>query len=364
MRKFILSALTPLLLLLAFASCEYKELCYDHPHNNGKVSIFVDWKYAAEKPTGMTVIFYPEDGGDPIINHTNQVDHVDIDVPDGQYDILLFNQTVGEYESISFHDMNSFDDAYVELGDAPKPAWNDRTDNYSLEPAELLADNKQNFGVVAYRLENLHDKPQVINLQPHPILVRTDINIEVIGIQYARQVRGVIAGMAKRFFLSRNATGSELTNFTLPDWSINLNEGESEYGEGHGTFSTSFISFGLPNTQYDETDLLRSVPYGNTRASVNLVTPVNLDVDVLLVDNETIIKKSWMVNDRISIKLDQLLLDLNIGLPLGDGSQDPDTDTPLVLPFVKDPERAGNGFSISVDDWGEEEIHDIEIPDK
>lgn len=97
---------------------------------------------------------------------------------------------------------------------------------------------------------------------------------------------------------------------------------------------------------------------------MNLVTPVNLDIDVLLVDNETIIKKSWLVNDRISIKLEKLLLDLNIGLPLGDGSQDPDTDNPVVLPFVRDPERAGNGFSISVDDWGEEEIHDIEIPDK
>ncbi len=44
---------------LLLASCQYKELCYDHKHI-GTVQVIFDWSlYPDAHPSGMTVLFYP-----------------------------------------------------------------------------------------------------------------------------------------------------------------------------------------------------------------------------------------------------------------------------------------------------------------
>lgn len=362
-RNSILRFMTVLVsALLLLSSCEYKDLCYDHDHTTASMKLNIDWSEIFETPSGISLMFFPADGGDPITVVSNSTESVDVALPEGEYNILVFNQTISEYESVSFHNMDSWEDCYVELADGVAPSWTTRAGNFSREPAELMVGTVQNFGITAYMIASSATNPIVIELHPHPILLRTNVVLEVSGIQYARQVRGVITGMAKRFYLTRNCTGPQTTGFSLPEWSID----QYKENANNGAFKTDFISFGVPNTYYNDTDLQhKSNYYKTTRASFNLTDPVYFDLDVLLVDNETIVSKSYQVSDRIVLSIDLLEIDVNVGIPFGEDGKpvaDPQTNYPIELPHVDKPEsETGGGFSVSVQDWGEEEVHDVEL---
>lgn len=65
MRPFPVALVLVLLLAGSFASCEYKDLCYQHPHWVD-IRVQFDWKNAPDaNPEGMTVLFYNVD--DPTV---------------------------------------------------------------------------------------------------------------------------------------------------------------------------------------------------------------------------------------------------------------------------------------------------------
>lgn len=357
-KRFISRFLLAVIGVLVFASCEYKELCYDHDHQpKAKISLNFDWSDIAEDPSGVTAMFYPTNGGAPLTFITNSYEKFEVSLPEGEYNILVFNQTVDEYDSFTFHNMDSWDDMYIELADSPRPSWNNREGGFSREPSDLVVGTKQNFGVTAFMVNSSDGNPVVVELHPHPILLNTEIKVHVDGIQYARQARGVISGMAKTYSLSKNCTGSETTNFTLQNWAIVRDDEMST----QGSLETSFISFGLPNTQYTEEELqLKRNKSKSTKATVNLTDKVILDMDVLLVDNESVVSKSFNVTDRIMLEMARLTLKLDIGIPIP-GSDDPEANIPWELPFAEDPDSSKGGFDVTVDEWGEEEVHDIDM---
>ena len=52
------------ILVFLLASCEHKELCYDHSHTVD-VRVVLDWKNAVEaSPSSMRLYLFPQDGGD------------------------------------------------------------------------------------------------------------------------------------------------------------------------------------------------------------------------------------------------------------------------------------------------------------
>lgn len=51
------------ILVFLLASCEHKELCYDHSHTVD-VRVVLDWKNAVEaSPSSMRLYLFPQDGG-------------------------------------------------------------------------------------------------------------------------------------------------------------------------------------------------------------------------------------------------------------------------------------------------------------
>ena len=378
-----------LLMLPMLVACEYKALVFDDSVRF-KVKFNIDWSDICDLPSGVTILFYPTDGGRPIEYVTNDTEDPEIDLPVGTYNILVFNQSVDEYHSVTFHNMDNWDEAYIELADEYGPSWSTRSSNFSAEPAELMVGTAHNFAVTVYQVNTTTGEMQTLNIHPHPVLIKTDVHVNVTGIQYARSIRSVVVGMAKRYYLTRNCTGPQLTNFTLPEWEIIVDSTETS----KGFFFTDFISFGLPNVQYDEEDLqtksnytqvrhLRSrssrsgvattrstgggfyIPSGppgyygyKTRASMNLVDPLYLDIDVLLVDGKTIVSKTFQVADRAQLEMKNLQLNVSVGVPI-DNAEDPDANNPLDLPHVENTNQ--NGFQVGVTEWGDEEIHEIEL---
>lgn len=318
-----------LLLSAILSSCAYKDLCYNHWEHSGKarLSITMDWSCLSERPTGMTVMFFPKDGGAPLRHVTNDVDSVVLNLPPGTYNVLAFNQTVEEYESISFHDMDSWDDMYVSIADGGKPG-------FSREPAELMTGTEEDFVVTPDMLNN--PSPVPIELTPHSIAVLTVIKVPVSGVQYARAADGVISGMAKSFYLTRNCTGTGTTSFELTDWT--LIESNSLQSPKPGIISKSFVSFGLPGVQYV------TEQSGDAAADVSPSQNLTLYLDIPLIDMATTFSDTLDVSDSWSFPVDvyhMLIESEGIALPEVSG--------------------AGGGFDVSVDDWEEGNVENIEI---
>ncbi len=353
----LLRSAVALAIASAAQSCTYKELCYNHGEHSGKapVTFLLDWSHLAEYPTGMTVRFYPTDGGKPVQYLTNDVDSVVVELPVGTYNIIAFNQSVEEYVSVTFHDMDSWDDMYIEIADAQKPDWARPGGNYSREPAELLVGTETGFAVTQYMLEAGGGTPVTISLKPHPVAVRTDIVARLIGIQYAGETRGTISGMAKRFYLTRNRTGSETTTIALSEWTAAADNRNDK--KKSGRVSTQFVSFGLPEVQYTREEL----EAWGTKSEILSPQDLSLDMQILLIDRVTMVNACFNVSDRYSFPEDIFNMMIDVGIPLKEGRTplDDSASVPIELPEIES--GGSGGFVIDVEDWGEDIEYDVII---
>ena len=82
------------------------------------VDFDVDWSELDEKPTGLTLCFYPT--GDAVtdtknyIFHYNTVDHVQVKLPEQDYSLICFNQSESEFANYEF-DLSSYETACVRV---------------------------------------------------------------------------------------------------------------------------------------------------------------------------------------------------------------------------------------------------------
>ena len=82
------------------------------------VDFDVDWSELDEKPTGLTLCFYPT--GDAVtdtknyIFHYNTVDHVQVKLPEQDYSLICFNQSETEFANYEF-DLSSYETACVRV---------------------------------------------------------------------------------------------------------------------------------------------------------------------------------------------------------------------------------------------------------
>lgn len=319
-------------------SCTYKDLCYNHEGHSGKkvdVLIRMDWGNPSEYPTGMTLMFFPQDGSAPFKYITNSVDSTVFSLPVGTYDVVAFNQTVEEYRSIAFHDMDSWDGMYISIAD------DEEMPGYSREPAEFLVATKTGFIVAQNITGSAGDDYVVMDLKTHPIAVTTTVRVLVSGLQWARGANGHIDGMAKRFYLTRNCTGRETTSFALNGWTVTRNEADGDKLE-QGIISKSFVSFGLPGVHYTQENLEE----GSNGAYIEPVQNLRLSVNILLVDMETTISADFNVSDRYSFPENVFNMLVEVGSP------------PVELPEVQG--QAG-GFIVTVEDWGDEVRYDVTL---
>ena len=76
---------------LSFISCEYKDLCYEHPHRM-KVKVVFDWnKIKTELPRWMEVWLFPTEGGDVLHFQISDYENGTIQVSPGHYKALCYN---------------------------------------------------------------------------------------------------------------------------------------------------------------------------------------------------------------------------------------------------------------------------------
>lgn len=108
MKRPYLCFLFLLIISLSFISCEYKDLCYEHPHRM-KVKVEFDWqKISIAMPRWMEVWLFPLDGGKALHFQISDYENGYIHVVPGKYRALCYNGDTNAIYEDGIDDFYSF----------------------------------------------------------------------------------------------------------------------------------------------------------------------------------------------------------------------------------------------------------------
>ncbi len=290
--------------------------------NNGvtNVELNVDWAELGYSPNGVTVMFYPKEGGDPVTYTSHTVHTALLSVQEGTYDVVVFNNSPEEFGSVEFRGLEVYKTAEI---------------FYSQKAAskEYLAMAKVNDFMVTKELQQLNVKPQ-------NLFVDGDIRIEAKGVYNIRYMRAHITGLAGSYMLSVNVPKAGEEGFKTHTESWKLMKKNQEYATG--VLTSTFRTFGLPEVGWK----------GDISAKPG---QVKLHISMLLVDNKTVINRSFAVGDMIQVWSKD-------GRPVIYVTIDSNGDEyPLVIPDVKPIDGTAGGFGADVEDWGDDEEFDLGV---
>lgn len=338
MKRLLLLPLVGILVLLA--SCNHHELCYHHPHT-AKVRVNVDWsEFVEEQPTGMTVMVYPADGGKPYTSLTHTLDYANFNLPEGTYHTLVFNQSVSEFGSLEFHQMENYAKAEVVSSTQNSRWYEGRADGGRVvnQPEWIATHREEGTLVTTQMVEDMRAEGKyrsgggsgyvLSSLVPQNIVYTIHIRVYIDGIYNLRSARAAMDGMAEGFRFASAKSSSVAATYLMEDWKMTVDKSDPT----QGYIETDLYCFGLPDG------------HGGTAEENNFL------LSVLLVDNKTILEFPFMVGDKFEELDASIRLNLNLEVWLTDP-----------LPDVKPEGGSGSGFDATVDDWGEEIEHDIQM---
>lgn len=340
------------LMLLSLVACEHKDLCFHHPHD-ALVRVDVDWsQFHEETPSGMSVMVYPED---PEMQCrtvlSNEISYATMALPAGRYKTLVYNQSPTEFGSVYFRDMDQFYKAVVK-GNKMSSRWyvTRAEDEIVIMQPEWIACDSQTDVVVTDEMVQATDEMKlqqamqtkqgrtryesafsISSLVPLNIISTLNVKVYVKGIYNLRSARASINGFADGCMLATRQNTTTTATHLMEKWSVTVDPADPT----RGCISGSISCFGLPADHQ------------------GMAEENNFILDVLLVDNKTILQFPFQVGDAFVKKADMdgvHALTINLELVL---------DTPL--PDVKPEGGSGSGFDATVDDWGPEENVDINM---
>ena len=352
------------------------------------VLLLTDWSKLDEQPTGMTAIFYPEDGSSPISVVSNDVERNVVRLRRGQYKVLVFNQSVYEFGSMSFSGMDSFESACATLNELSATsqltandykwyasvvstdsaqyamrtpeAFNADRFRYDLTEEILRRQYSHDMGMDGYHdpaLEEIyHWYADTIYAQPEPVPPTRYIKARIKGIHNAYLCRAYITNMARADLFGPHVNTQDAGVQVLTDWKLSMVSDDEKWddctGSSMGYAQTSFRCFGVPTLEFSHEPLGYSRPFA-TRALTTFDYGRNyIVIEFLLRDGTTRRIFRFDVTERITYTEDELRLDLELDLA-------DDGDVPIVLPDVPDIiGDAGAGFDATVDPWKSED-HNI-----
>lgn len=336
--KYMTLSLLGMLMLLV--SCNHKELCFNHPHT-AKVRVNVDWsEFVEEDPTGMTVMVYPADGGKPYTVLTHTLNHASFNLPEGVYHTLAFNQSVSEFGSLEFRQMDCYAEAEV-VGATHESRWYEgRVDGGRVvaQPEWIAAHREEGARVPREIVDGMRVNGKyrsgegseylLSSLVPRNMVYTVHVRVYIKGIYNLRSARAALDGMAEGYRFASASPSSVSATYLMEEWELMVDK--SNPTRGH--IDTYLYCFGLPDGHQ------------------GLADENCFDLSVLLVDNKTVFNFPFMVGDKFEEGDTSVRLSLSLEIELADP-----------LPDVKPEGGGSSGFDAVVEDWGEEIEHDIQM---
>lgn len=327
--------LLPLIItVLALVSCEREPALFlcDHDTTEGHERIAVDWSRFLHKetPTGMTLLLFNKtSNGYSMYNSalTNDITHVDYDLPVGNYADYVFNQGEGEFGSAEFRDLDDWNKAAVVTTQAASKWYKDSVTTAPLvRNVEWIGtDSHDSVALTQQMIDSAAGNIITIDtLHPRNIVSTITVYVHIKNIGSLRSARSSLNGLAAGYLLGQGHPMTDKVTQLLETWHLSI-DSVTEKGRQDGTIVAQISSFGLP--------------YGHKgQPGEN-----DLHLDCLL-KNDSILSYDYKVGDKFVFDIDDnadLHFSINITI-----------DEPL--PDVPDDGKQESGFGIDVEDWPDE----------
>ena len=352
-----LIALTCLVSL--FAACDRYDI---ELYYTGKayVRVNVDWQTRfGETPTGMTIMLAKDGDSITFTDISNFVDYYDLELEPGTYKMLIFNRTPGEFGSMRFSQMKSFNDAFAYAQQLQRTTdfW-DVNVSYLREPEHIgcvvdtftvlqeMTDG--NFRFVLWK-DKKEDLRETLTLDEVVDPMTTDlfVRVKIIGYKYMGNIIGNISGLADGFLLSQAWRRTQTGYHLLDNWTSAPAPAESDSVTSVGYISTHINTFGLPRgrellSQRDSTSNVLSLCFTLIDGTQHVFRyPVGKHIKYRMADENGYFSKT-----DVTLELDLLL----------EAPFFKDLEVPN-LPYAQ---PTGTGaFDAEVADWGDEENIDV-----
>ncbi len=346
--------------MLVLGACERYEV---EKYYTGKadVRVKIDWMTRfKERPSGMTIMLAKDGDAITYSDITNDVDSIDLQLEPGEYKMLIFNRTAGEFGSMGFSKMKSFNDVFSYANPLQRTTdfW-DVNVSYLREPEDIGC-AVDTFTVLPemvdgeFRFVNWKEKgedtratlilPEVVD----PMTTKLYIRVKVIGFKYMASVIGNISGMANGFLLSQAWRREQADYHLLDSWTRYSSPSESTDEVSVGYITDTISTFGLPHGR----ELLEQRQPGHNTLSLCFT----------LIDGTQHVFR-YPVGDKIKYR--------NVELTGSFGRADVtlELDLEIIAPFFEDDEvpnlpyaqpKGSGAFDAEVQDWGDDES--IEVP--
>lgn len=421
-RLLLVSAFT----VVAFSSCEFRQvMTYDEIYLD-HMAVFdydIDWSNLSEKPSGMTIIFYPIESSDTKTYqfHTNAVSHFHAVLPDQDYALICFNQSEEEFALLKFSGLDQYVTSIVTLKSDEELGTQGLlnsgiirgTRGYNasgvLTPGDIASSSISSVrryqsilsGSGSYNPGGLQGNGGLLNnqggltptrgynasgvLTPGDIVNNMSITIHVVGLEYTNSVSGTLTGLSCGRNLANKFPLAETLDQNVTEWVVTRPSSDVLVG----TISANVGTFGIPveGSRALTDDFEPNVLHLSFTMTDNSV--VNFDVDIT-----EDIRDAFEENFVGGSDDDQIANNESGGEGGTDNPSNPqdpvnpeepnkpatsfdiyievgaDT-TPSDDPLTDDPDATtsegtiilhrteGKGFHVGVEGWGEEVIHDI-----
>ncbi len=232
--KHIFISILYVSLIVAAASCEHKELCFDHSHIQD-IDVRLDWSHAPEaNPENMSVYLFPEGKVEGWRYDFSNPDGATIRVPKGVYDVVCFNsdseialyRNTDKWETIevSTHETSLVSKFGMRSGSVPR-AEGTSHERVAFPPDHLWCDSMSD-----YEVEVSGDNDPIV-LHPENAVQTFTVSIRnVQNMKYASWFTASISTMAGGVLVAEKKPTDELV--TIP---FDLNGG-AEDNTIEGTF--------------------------------------------------------------------------------------------------------------------------------
>jgi hypothetical protein len=315
-----------LFILTAFSSCEHKELCYGHP-TSVKVRVNVDWsEYDGELPEGMTVAFYPADGGNPTTVLTNDISHADAYLKPGTYHVGVICYSIHEYGTILFENVYNHQTISITPAELTSDWYvpEGRQETIVCEPEDFGTDYQ--YDVVVPGIASLSNNDEALliaTLVPENVITTLDIEVDVVGLRYFKSAKAALTNLAQNLLLGSKSTNEEKATHLIETWTATPDSSDAN----KGTLSASIKTLGLPQDHDGHPDFN------------------NLKLLISLIDNKTTIDCQISAGDKFTeVGARRLLLKISEA---------------IALPEVTS--SSGSGFDVSVEEWPDDDNTNIDI---
>ncbi|MFI3262157.1 MAG: DUF5119 domain-containing protein [Rikenellaceae bacterium] len=228
-------------------SCRRDHLFYA-TDDKTTVDININWDSCHLSPNGVTALAYKEDGSlYEQSSPSSNANYISINLPEGVYDIVLFNNSVSEYKYISFVNLDSTSTASAVTAQSKAST----TDSIIVYPPDTLATyvingieiNKQMVDYY-YNKPDLSDSVSVLTytVTPQRRTKLININVHVIGLIYALEApTATLNYVSDGCYLLQDTT---LTTEVMQQFLLNTRTFDTG-STIDGTLSQSATSFGL-----------------------------------------------------------------------------------------------------------------------